>query len=258
MRRWLVGFSLAYALNYGAQIVLGSMMPLLMFDSHHVLTAHGAAILLGVAVCLAGVVVSGRAGILKQRSLSRVAPDPIVRAVALKQPKMLIGVLVGVVSGLLCSFYAVASAFAEPIGSEAAAYNPPWAAACAVTAMILLGGAISSCVYCAVQLTRNRTWSRLASPDVISILVLATMMAVLHNIAVVLLALGWICIGDLGVSVGFPVFMSVAILVGNIHGFRAGEWHGASRKSIAWILAGIVMLVVGVFLLAQGRAMLPA
>ncbi len=52
--------------------------------------------------------------------------------------------------------------------------------------------------------------------------------------------------------------MSLAILVGNIHGFRSREWKGASRQSITWIFAGILLLIVGVCLLAQGRAMLPA
>jgi L-rhamnose-H+ transport protein len=109
-----------------------------------------------------------------------------------------------------------------------------------------------------VQLTRNRTWRRLLAPGAGRVLLLAAMMAVLHNAAIFLFGLGWIHIGDLGVSVGYPVFMSLAILVGNAHGFRTGEWKGASRQSIAWILAGIVLLVLGVCLLAQGRAMLPA
>ncbi len=253
-----IGLSLAYALNYGAQIIFGSMMPLLLFDAEQIPTLHGAVILAGVAVCLAGVAVSGRAGILKQRSLDLLATDPVGADSLRKQPKMLIGVLIGVVSGILCACYAVASAYAGPIGSLAAENNPPWAAAIAVTAMILWGGAVSSCLYCAVQLTRNNTWGRLVGPGAGLVLLLAATMAVLHNAAIFLFGLGWIHIGDLGVSVGYPIFMSVAILVGNVHGFRSGEWKGASRQSILWILAGIALLIVGVCLLAQGLAMLPS
>ncbi len=253
----LIGLSLAYALNYGAQIITGSMLPLLLFDAEQVLTLHGGVILAGVAVCLAGVAVSGRAGILKQRSLDSLATDPVGAESLPKQPKMLLGVLIGVVSGVLCACYAVASAFAGPIGAVAAETNPPWAAATAVTAIILWGGAVSSCVYCAVQLTRNKTWGRLVGPGAGHVLLLAAIMAVLHNAAIFLFGLGWIHIGELGVSVGYPIFMSVAILVGNVHGFRSGEWKGASRESILWILTGIALLIVGVCLLAQGRAMLP-
>ena len=69
-----------------------------------------------------------------------------------------------------------------------------------------------------------------------------------------LLLIGAVC----GGSVGYAVFMSFAIIVGNIHGFRTGEWKGASRQSIAWILAGIAFLIVGVCILAAGNSMVPA
>jgi len=136
--------------------------------------------------------------------------------------------------------------------------NPKWAAAWAVTAMILWGGAVSSCLYCAVQLTRNRTWGRLSRPGVGRILLLAAIMAVLHDAAIFFFGLGALNVGDLGVSVGYPVFMSFAIIVGNFHGFRTHEWKGASRESIIWIILGIALLIAGVCLLAQGIAMMPS
>ncbi len=64
-----IGLSLAYALNYGAQIMFGSLMPMAIFHPDQFLTLHGLVILAGVAVCLLGVVVSGVAGILKDQSL---------------------------------------------------------------------------------------------------------------------------------------------------------------------------------------------
>jgi len=124
--------------------------------------------------------------------------------------------------------------------------------------MILWGGAVSSCLYCAVQLTRNQTWGRLAGRGAGLVWLLAALMAILHDAAIFFFGLGWINLGDLGVSVGYPVFMSFAIIVGNIHGFRTGEWKGASRQSVAWIIAGIALLIVGVSILAAGKSMMPA
>jgi len=255
-----IGLSLAYALNYGAQIVFGSMMPMCLFDADQILTPHGYVILAGVALCLVGVTVSGRAGILKDRSLkteSLAKEDPPAET-AIKKPKMFIGLLIGVLSGVLCACYAVASAYAEPIGTEAVKDNSTWRAAWAVTAIILWGGAVSSCLYCIIQLTRNKTWGYLAQPGAVRILLLAAVMAILHDAAIFFFGLGWINLGDLGVPVGYPVFMSFAIIVGNIHGFRTGEWKGASRQSVAWIISGVALLVVGVCLLTQGKAMMPA
>jgi L-rhamnose-H+ transport protein len=249
-----IGLSLAYALNYGAQIIFGWMMPTLLHTPGEILTPHGYVIVSGVVVCLLGVVVSGRAGILKTKSLEgdAAAPDP---GTDTKKPKALIGLVIAVVSGILCACWAVASSYAGPIGAEAAKTSPQWAAAWAVTALVLWGGAASACLYCVIQLTRKGTWGRLTKPGIGKILGLATAMAVLHNAAVFFFGLGWINLGDLGVSVGYAAFMSIAIIVGNVHGFRTGEWKGASKQSVRWIMAGITILIAGVCVLAKGNAM---
>jgi L-rhamnose-H+ transport protein len=250
-----IGLSLAYSLNYGAQIAFGAIAPMLLHHSDQVLTPRGYVVLAGVAVCLLGVVISGRAGILKDRSTkaeTAAAPGP-----ATLKPKMLIGLLVGVASGILCACYSVAASYTGPLAGVAQERfgNEPWRAAFAVMAVILWGGAVSSCLYCAVRLTRNKTWGNFARPGLGLILGLAAVMALLHDGAIFFFGLGYLNLGDLGVSVGYAVFMSFAIIVGNVHGFRSGEWKGASRESIAWIVAGIVVLVLGVCILGKGNAM---
>jgi len=252
-----IGLSLAYALNYGAQIMFGSMAPMLLHNADEVLTPHGYVILAGVAVCLLGVIVSGRAGMLKERSLKTNQPETAEPETATKKPKMLIGLVIGVVSGILCACYAVAASYAGPVLGMAQDdfANPPWRAAFAVTALILWGGALSSCGYCAVLLVKNKTWKHFGRPGVGMVLVLALMMAFLHDGAIFFFGLGYINLGTLGVSVGYAAFMSLAIIVGNVHGFRTGEWKGAGRASIAWIVAGIAILIVGVCVLAKGNHM---
>jgi len=253
-----IGLSLAYALNYGAQIATGSMVPMLMYDANVLLTTKGCVILTGVAACLLGVVASGRAGILKERSLKAASPETPGAGVDAKKPKMLIGVLIGVVSGVLCACYAIAAKSADVSGVNAAAKeltNAPWQSAWAVMALIVWGGAVSACLYCVVQLTRNRTWGHFGRGGVGLILLLALIMALLHDGAIFCFGLGAYKLGGLGFSVGYAVFMSFAILVGNVHGFRTGEWKGASRDSICWIVIGIANLILGVCILGVGNSM---
>ena len=250
-----IGLSLAYALNYGAQIVTGSVVPMALHHPEQIATAHGAVILAGVAVCVAGVIVAGRAGILKDLSLRK---DEVESADDSKKPRMLPGLILGVVSGVLCACYAVAASYSGDVGAAAkAAGNGPWEEAFAVMALILWGGAVSSCIYCIVKLTQNKTWASLRAPGVGRTLLLAFVMALLHDGAILLFGLGYIKLGALGISVGYAAFMSFAIIVGNVHGFRTGEWKGASRQSIQWIIAGIAVLVLGVCVLAIGKAMAP-
>ncbi len=54
-----------------------------------------------------------------------------------------------------------------------------------------------------------------------------------------------------GVDRGFGIVGSV----GNINGFLTGEWKGAGKKSVAWIIGGIVILMLGVSVLARGNYM---
>ncbi|HUT36276.1 MAG TPA: L-rhamnose/proton symporter RhaT [Planctomycetota bacterium] len=249
-----IGLSLAYALNYGAQIITGSLLPMGIFSPEQILTAHGALVLTGVCVCVVGVVQAGLAATLKEGSLKR--EDAPLDAAAAKKPRMLMGVLVAIASGILCACWAVASGYAEPVAAAAKAYgNPPVAVAWAVTCLILWGGVLSACGYCAYKLTKNRTWGHLAKPGIGLTLALALAMALLHDAAVFFFALGWVRLGDLGVPVGYPAFMSFAIIVGNFHGFRTGEWKGAGRDSVRWIVSAIVILILGVVVLGQANAM---
>jgi len=253
-----IGLSLAYALNYGAQIITGSLLPMVMFNPGDIPTLHGAVVLAGVAVCVVGVIVAGRAAMLKESSIKKEEDAPQDAASAGK-PNMLIGVVIGVVSGILCACWALASSSAAVEGGVAAAAtaaeNGPVAVGWAVTCLILWGGVLSACGYCVYKLAKNKTWGHFAKPGIGLTLALALVMAVLHDAAVLFFALGWVRLGALGVPVGYPAFMSFAIIVGNVHGFRTGEWKGASRKSIQWIVAGIIVLILGVCILAQGNAM---
>ncbi|HUS91634.1 MAG TPA: L-rhamnose/proton symporter RhaT [Phycisphaerae bacterium] len=250
-----IGLSLAYALNYGLQIATGALVPMLIHNADAILTGKGLVVIGGVVACLLGVVASGRAAMLKERSLKDSGQAPDAGADAGK-PKMLIGVIIAIGSGVLCACYAVSASFAGKVGAAAGALgNAGYQATWAVMAMIVWGGAVSACLYCLLQLTRNKTWGHFAKPGIGLTLVLALVMAILHDGAIFLFGLGYEKLGELGISVGYAVFMSFAILVGNFHGFRTGEWKGASRDSICWLVMGVAILVLGVYFLGVGNSM---
>ena len=252
-----IGLSLAYALNYGAQIVTGSIVPMAIHHPGDMLKSHGLVVIAGVVVCVVGVIIAGRAAIIKERDTKD--SDASESNTDAKSSKMLIGVVIGVASGILCACWAVASGFAGPVNDAAGANNPDWASSWAFTALILWGGALSACGYCVWELTKNKTWGKLKGPGIVKILALALVMAILHDAAVLFFGLAWINLGTtLAVSVGYAAFMSFAIIVGNVHGFRTGEWKGASPLSVKLIIIGIVVLVLGVCILAKGNAMAQA
>jgi L-rhamnose-H+ transport protein len=243
-----VGLSLAYAINYGVQIAFGTIVPALIFTPGVFGTAKGALMLGGAAVCILGVVVSGKAALLKEHSAGNTqAPRNLGK-----------GIAVAVLSGVFCACYALAFGFGGDVMKQASAEpfaNPGWRASFAVTALALWGGSLSACGYCAYKLTANRTWGTLARPDALPVYAVALVMALLHDGAIACFGVGCPKLGALGVSVGYAIFMSLAIFTGTVNGFLAGEWRGADARAVSGIRFALAILVAGVCLLATANAL---
>jgi len=244
-----IGLSLAYAINYGAQIVTGGFGGFVIHNVDQIAKPHGLAITTGIIICIAGVVVCGRAAILKSKSLGDQAESMP------KGGKLIKGLIVAILSGILCACYGLAFGFGGEVMriSVESQGNAGWQAAFVVSALILWGGSISACGYCVFKLFKNKSWSTFKAPGIGKILLIALIMAALHDGAILFYGVGASYLGPLGAAVGYAVFMSFAIMVGNINGFLTGEWRGASRTSVSWIIAGIAVLMIGVSTLAYGN-----
>ncbi len=249
-----IGLSLAYAINYGAQIATGGLGPLLIHKPEQLATTHGAVILAGVAICIVGVIVCGRAAILKSASQAAAGGDAETMPTG---SRLIKGLVVALASGVLCACYGIAFSYGGKIMAISGDKfgNAGWQTAFVVSALILWGGALSACGACVVKFAKNKTWGSLAAPGVGRVYLIALIMAMLHDGAILFYGVGASKLGALGAAVGYAVFMSFAIIVGNINGFLTGEWKGASKRSGSWIAAGIVVLILGVSVLAKGSFM---
>ena len=230
-----------------------ALKPILETRKIQLATPHGYTIMSGVVICIFGVIVCGRAGILKSRAQAKGGEGETIPVGS----QLVKGLLVAFVSGILCACYSIAFSYGDRVMeiSMDDFGNPGWRAAFAVSALILWGGAVSACGVCVFKLTRNKTWGTLKAPGIGKVLVIALIMAILHDGAILLFGVGASKLGPLGVAVGYAAFMSFAIIVGNINGFLTKEWEGAGRRSVSWIIAGILVLVIGVSVLAKGNFM---
>jgi L-rhamnose-H+ transport protein len=249
-----IGLSLAYAINYGAQIVTGGLGGFVIHNSEQLGSSHGLTIVGGIAVCLVGVVVCGRAGLLKSASQASGSEEAETIPTG---SRLIKGLFVAFLSGILCACYGIAFGFGKEVMEKSATQfgNPDWRTAFVVSALILWGGSVSACGFCVFKLSKNKTWGTLSKPGIGRILLIALAMACLHDGAILLYGVGASKLGTIGAAVGYAVFMSFAIVVGNVNGFLTGEWKGAGKKSVAWIIGGIVILMLGVSVLARGNYM---
>ncbi|NQT39784.1 MAG: hypothetical protein HQ581_19970 [Planctomycetes bacterium] len=253
----MIGLALAYAINSGVQTGFGSLMPLLLQHRDVLVTTKGFVLLAGIATCVVGVVFCGYSGILKARSIQGDETADEVANPATKQSRMTKGICVALLSGFLCACFAVAVGYGKDVQDISIHNygNSPSASTMPVLVLVLGGGFFSACLYCGFLLWKNATWKDFAKPGVVRVLSLALLMSLLHNGAIFFYVRGATALGDLGVSVGWAAFMSCTLLVGNAHGFLTGEWKGADRKSVKWMLTGIAVMVAAMCILGMGNSM---
>ena len=254
-----IGLSLAYGINYGGMLIVGSLGPMLIHTPEKIQTLSGIVILGGVAVCLVGIVFCGRAGVLKAANEANNAP-----ATEAEKPRKsaLPGLLLALASGVFCGCYNIAFSFAMAnahvgdnsiVETTIAAGVTGWRDTLPATFLILFGGFFSACSYCAMKLNQNKTWKHFASPKAVIAIGIAFIMAVFHDAALVFFGLAVSMLGN--VSVSLAIFTALAIIVGNFNGFLTGEWRNAGKTAVSWIRTGIFVLVIAVGILAVGRGL---
>lgn len=250
-----IGLSLVYAFNCGGQIICGTLGPILIHHPSELLTLPGMVIVLGVFVCIIGVGISARAGILRTRSQNQ-GQDESVAAPNLK--RTILGMFLAVLSGLFAGCIAIGFSFSGDMITLAEGErfsNETWRATIPVTMLMLMSGCIPCCLYCAYKLTVNKTWGHFAASSGTLVIIIALAMAVIHDSAIVLFGMGQSYLGPLGVSLGYAVFMAFGIIFGNINGFITGEWKGASRQSIQMMIYAIVVLILASWIMGLANAL---
>jgi hypothetical protein len=247
----MLGLSLGYALTMGTMALVGSMLPFFLGHADKAATTGGLVVILGILVCIGGVVINGLAGVRREKA---------ARAADAAAPKknMLVGVIVCILAGLFSSGCNVAYHVGNLGRIDALAVekfgNPEWLKGLAVWTLIFLGGLISSFGFCAIQLFRNKTWKGFAVEGSGRNILLAALMALGHFACLFFYGIGGWKLGDLGTSVGFAIFQSGSILIGNFLGFMTGEWKQADASSKRTLAAGIGVLLLGIILVSVGNS----
>ena len=160
-----VGLGIAVALGYCA--AFGSLIPPLVAGNFKsLLVSHsGEVVLLGVLVCLAGVVTSGLAGMFKERELG--AKRPSGRVVA--EFSFGKGFLIATFAGIMSSFFALGLQYAAPMATVAQAQlaasgdSSYWQGLPALV-VILWGGLATNFIWCTLLNIKNKTGNQYFLP----------------------------------------------------------------------------------------------
>lgn len=164
MRYLGIGLGMAVALGYCAAV--GTLTPPIIEHKFGELlsTSSGIVTLIGVGVCLAGIAVTGLAGMNKERELSEEQ-----KKAAVKEFNFTKGFLVATFSGVLSACFAIGLFYAKPIMAAAKAVlqashrSDLWSNLPALV-VVLLGGFTTNFIWCTILLIKNRTARQYFSP----------------------------------------------------------------------------------------------
>jgi L-rhamnose-H+ transport protein len=100
----------------------------------------------------------------------------------------------------------------------------------------------------------KKTFSQFWGPETSRNLGLSALMALMWIGSFYLYGAGAIKLGRLGVVVGWPLFISLSIVVGNIWGLWRGEWRGAASSARHLLNLGLLVLIVAVIVVALSNS----
>lgn len=253
-----LGMALGMSVTLGFCAIFGTLIPPLVAGEIGQIAAStgGRWVLAGVALCFFGILVSGAAGIRKDREISRnTAAGDLSGEDHFSLVK---GLAVAGVSGLMSACFAFGFQSGAPIAalSREMGANPLFANN-GVLCVILVGGVFTNTVWCLYLNRRNRTFASYRSQSVKAtgqILLLTAAAGVIWYLQFFFYGMGMTKMGEFEFS-SWSLHMSSIIIFGNLWGLGFKEWKGTSRRTVVLVWSGITLLVLSTMAIGWGNSL---
>lgn len=238
-----MGLAVGYGLILGLIAPIGTFYPLLMLHPERLWTSQGRSLVIGTLIVIGGIFLCARAARIREVAAASASAAPKSSFAG----ALLICVLAGIFSPML-NFTFV---FGEELQRKALEFGAtPSMASNAIWPLALTAGTIANAGYALLLMKRNRTWSDLRGPS--SHYFGGFAMGALCFASFLVYGHGATALGDLGGIVGWPLFMSMALITSNLLGALSGEWKHAPRAAWGYSLAGIALLIAAITVIARG------
>jgi L-rhamnose-H+ transport protein len=255
-----LGLGVAGAVLNGTGAAFGTIIPLLSLHRSALVRMSGTLIIVGVIVMLAGAAFCGWSGYLREIEAKRRGAgagfgeeQAAMRQVSYSANTYIFTLGIAVGSGVLSSLLNIALAYSGHIMAVTRQQGgkPEWTPF-AVWPIALLGGSLANVGYAVYLLSKNKTWGnfhrRLFPEAVYPVLAACLWMA-----GIALYSSGTTYLGNLGVSIGFAVFMIMLIVFGQVAGLITGEWRLMKPRTYVSFAAGVGLLVLAVMVIGLSK-----
>lgn len=224
-----IGMSMVYGISMGVSTAVGSVVPMLLGGN---LPSGGSAALfaVGLALTLAGVAVITAAGVRRDG----------------KAKGSVLGAILALASGLGSGAMNVGFAYSEDVGAYLTALGYSQAAVSGVKWLpVLIGGCVMGMIWCAAELSLRREWGTVAKKGAGSRTVKLFAVSIVWYAALLIYGLASEALGEMGSSIGWILFNSLALVISVCWGLKIGEWKGKSKTLL--MIGCIIMIIAWLF-----------
>jgi L-rhamnose-H+ transport protein len=241
-----LGMALGYPVIMGLIASLGALIPLLVFFPETLQTPRGLIVLAGTMLVIFGIVLCSVGGARRNPSGEK-SSGPSTKFSA--------GVIMAISAGVLSclpnigmAYAGSVTAVAEHLGaSQASAGNTVWA-------LLFTMGCIVNLIYCLYLMISKKTFAQYWNAETPRNLGLSAAMALMWIGSFYLYGAGASRLGKWGVVVGWPLFISLSIVTGNLWGLWRGEWKGAPAQARRLLNLGLLVLLAAVITVALSNS----
>ena len=256
-----LGMSLGMSVALGYCSAFGALVPSMYYAINPVAgkvgigemfaSSGGQLILFGVLVCLAGIAICGRAGMLKEREL-----DDAAKKEGVAEFNLVKGLIVATISGILsaCFNFGIEAGKGMAHVAVERGANPLFQNN-VIFVVLLWGGLTTNFLWCMLLNTRNKSFGdyRNAKSPLLSNYGWAALAGTTWFLQFFFYGMGESKLGN-GAS-SWILHMAFIILISSAWGLFLKEWKGVSRRTFATVIAGIGVILLSVLLVGWGNSM---
>lgn len=241
-----LGIAMGNTLVLAISASLGSFLPILVLAPGRLTQPQGKAIMLGTAVGIAGIALCGYAGLRRERSQKNQEASVRGEMVGKARP-FWAGLLLCAGSGLLSAVFNIGYSSAQGLVESARQFgNSAFAGSNMVWLLMLSAGAVANLLFCGYLFRKNRSWSKYRTEKAAPLYGLAILMGLLWGGSIFVYGAAAPRLGQLGPAIGWPLSLVVGLLVANLCGLLTGEWKFSSSTDRAWMIAGLIVLLIAI------------
>lgn len=212
-------------------------------------TTWGMVVLAGVILCLVGIYICGRAGMLKEKELPEAEKKKSVAEFNLTK-----GLIVAIFSGIMSACFNFGIEAGKPMAQAAveAGFNPLYQNNVSYV-VLLWGGLATNFIWCMILNTRNKSFSDYgnSSTPLAKNYLFSAIAGTTWFLQFFFYGMGESKLGN-GAS-SWILHMAFIILIANMWGFLLKEWTGVSKKTRLTITIGVATIIASVIVVGIGN-----